>query len=377
MGLLLEHSSDHASYAALLAVLGNVVLAPVLLFAPFTGAWVDRLDLRRVLVVTDLLRALIVLTIPIAYAMSGDVTWVFALVFTLFTLNVAFVPAKSALVPDIVPRGQLLAANSLLAGAGVLATGIGALAGGYIVDRWGWPLAMRIDAASYLLSVMGLLVVAYRHVPRSAPGSGRTVARYASEVVDGWRLLRRNADVYTALVALAAVWWAGGMLHVAGNDHIQSAASEPGMLRVGVLLFVLGIGTGIGTWWINGRGRQHPPARLLGGGLALAGLAVALFAATPYFAVFSVAAFLIGLCAAPSMILTETALQVAADAGQRARIFSAKDFIVRLALLVSLATTAWLVGSVGARATLAVCAALLVAIGLAVLRRVAVAAARI
>ncbi len=85
---------------------------------------------------------------------STDV--VFALIFVLFTVNVVFLPAKSAMLPEIVRTDQLLAANSLLAGAGILATAIGALLGGYIIDRWGWALAMRLDAASYLISVIGL-----------------------------------------------------------------------------------------------------------------------------------------------------------------------------------------------------------------------------
>jgi DHA3 family macrolide efflux protein-like MFS transporter len=368
MGLFLQHSSDRASYAALLAVLGNVVLAPVLLLAPFTGAWVDRRNLKHLLIVTDVLRAFVVLAIPWVYAASADVTLVFALVFLLFTLNVAFVPAKSALIPEIVPRTQLLAANSLLAGAGVLATGLGALAGGYIVDRWGFALAMQIDAATYLLSVLGILLIVYRHQTARAARSERSIASYALEVVAGWQLLRRKTDVFTALLALAAVWWAGGTLHVAGNDHIQSAASTPGMLRVGALLFAIGLGTGLGTWWINTRGRHHAPERLLGSGLMLAALAIVLFATTQLFAIFLVAAFLIGLFAAPALILTETTLQVAGDAGERARIFSAKDFIVRLTLLASLAASAWSVAAIGARPTLVVCAALLAVVGFAVFR---------
>ena len=86
----------------------------------------------------------------------------FALVFLLFTVNVVFLPAKSALLPEVVRPDQLLAANSLLAGAGIAATAIGALAGGYIIDRWGWAFAMRLDAASYLISVVGLALVTYR-----------------------------------------------------------------------------------------------------------------------------------------------------------------------------------------------------------------------
>ncbi len=156
-GLFYEHSTrdPRVSYAALLAIFANVVVAPVLLFSPFTGAWIDRHNLKQLLVASDVMRALIVLCIPILFELTHSTDGVFALIFLLFTVNVVFLPAKSAIVPEIVPREQLLLANSLLAGAGILATAIGALAGGYVIDRWGWPLAMRLDAASYLISVVG------------------------------------------------------------------------------------------------------------------------------------------------------------------------------------------------------------------------------
>ncbi|MCX7064545.1 MAG: hypothetical protein NT024_08330, partial [Proteobacteria bacterium] len=120
-GLFFEYSKTNpgTSYAALLAVFANVVVAPVLLLAPFTGAWVDRQNLQRVLVVSDLLRALLVLSIPFLFELTRSTDVVFALVFALFTVNVVFLPAKSALLPEIVRPDQLLAANSLLAGAGI------------------------------------------------------------------------------------------------------------------------------------------------------------------------------------------------------------------------------------------------------------------
>jgi MFS family permease len=369
MGLLLEHSADHASYAALLAILGNVVIAPVLLFAPFTGAWIDRMNLKAVLVGADAARAVVVLSIPWVYAATGNVTLVFALVFALFALNVVFLPAKSAIIPEIVAPADLLAANSLLAAAGVGATVAGALVGGWVIDRFGWSLAMQLDAASYVLSVAGLLLIRGLH-PRDTSNRGQlTVPAYARDVLAGWALLRSRTDVTTAMLALATVWWAGGMLHVAGNDHVQTAASEPGMLRVGLLLFAIGVGTGVGTWWLNRHGRTYPAARLLGGGLALAALAVALFAATRYFAVFVVAAVFVGLFAAPALILTETVLQQATDASHRARIFSAKDFLMRLTLLGSLSATAWLAATVGTRMSIALCALVLGIAGVVVLRR--------
>ena len=105
VGLLAEHTQHFRDTGSswLLSALANVMLAPVLLLAPFTGAWVDRWNLRRVLIASDALRAGVVLSIPILYAWTHGVAPVFAQVFVLFTCNVFFLPAKSAITPEIVP----------------------------------------------------------------------------------------------------------------------------------------------------------------------------------------------------------------------------------------------------------------------------------
>ncbi|HUF28927.1 MAG TPA: MFS transporter [Gemmatimonadaceae bacterium] len=348
-GLLLQHSREHsgASFAALMAVLANVMVAPVLLLAPFTGAWIDRLDLKRVLVASDAVRAAIVLAIPWVYGFGGGTPPVFALVFLLFAVNVAFLPAKSALVPEIVPAGRLLAANSLLALAGVAAIGAGALAGGLIVDRWGWAVAMRIDAVTYLVSVVMLSSISYQPVVRHARRVAVTVRGYASDVREGWMLLRRNGAVRVGLMALAAVWFTGGVLHVAGNAHVQAAAATPGMRRLGALLFAIGVGSALGTWWVNTHGRALPRGRVLGAALFLAGLALVPFGASGQFWVFVVAACVAGMFAAPVLVLSETVLQDGTAVEHRARVFSARDFLMRATLLASVTFTAWATSRVG------------------------------
>jgi predicted MFS family arabinose efflux permease len=365
-GLLLQHTHRGADvrYPVLLALLGNVMAAPVLLFSPFTGAWVDRMNLKRVLIVSDLLRAVVVLAIPWTYALTGHTGTTFALVFALFTCNVFFLPAKSAITPEIVPPGELLAANSLLSVAGIVATALGALGGGWVVDHWGWPAAMQIDALSYLVSVGTIAAVRYRPADHRAtlpPGSAR---RYLAEVREGWATVRTNPHVGLGLTALAAVWIGGGFLHVAGNQHIQQVASVPGMERVGVLLFVLGLGAGFGTWFVSTRGRRWPRPVLLGVGLVLVGLGVVAFAVTRRFAVFAIAALLIGAFAAPAFVLTETLLQEGTELVQRGRIFSLRDFLMRSAFILSVVVAGSLSRAFGGVTTLLVAAGCLVAVGL-------------
>jgi MFS family permease len=365
VGLLAEHTGQFRDPRSswLLSLLANVMLAPVLLFAPFTGAWVDRCNLRRVLIASDALRAAVVLAIPVLYAWNHLTAPVFALVFALFTCNVFFLPAKSAITPAIVSPPQLLAANALLSMAGIAATAAGALAGGWVVDHWGWATALQINAGTYLVSVAALALIAYQPPAHREALPAMTWGGYLREVGEGWRFLRESSRVGLGLIALAAVWLGGGFLHVAGNQHIQRAASVPGMERLGVLLCALGLGSGLSTWWANTRGRRVPRPLLLGAGFLLSGGALAAFAVSTRFAVFAAAAFLVGIFVAPAFVLSETLLQEGTEHHQRGRVFSARDFLMRLLFLVSVSVAAWLTRGFGTRTTLLVCAGAVAAAG--------------
>jgi MFS family permease len=356
IGLLAEHTRNFRDprSSLLLTLLANVMLAPVLMFAPFTGVWVDRSNLKRVLIVSDLIRSGLVMLIPLLYGISSHTLPVYGLVFGLFTCNVFFLPAKSAITPEIVPPGQLLTANAWLASAGIAATAVGALAGGWMVDHWGWATALLINGGTYLWSVVALALIAYRPSRPSVPTPEISWRRYLAEVGEGWSVVRRNSRVGLALLALAAVWVAGGFLHVAGNQHIQRAARTPGMERLGGLLCVLGAGGGLGTWWINRHGYRISRAWLLGGGLLLAGAGLMGFALTRHFAAFAAAAFVIGLAAAPAFMLSETLLQESTETRQRGRVFSARDFLMRLVFLVGVSVAGVATRALGTRPTLVI-----------------------
>jgi MFS family permease len=315
-------------------------------------------------VVSDLLRSVLVALIPLFYTATHNTAWMYGLVFGLFTCNVFFLPAKSAITPELVPAPQLLLANAWLAAAGIVATAVGALAGGWVVDHMGWAPALWINSVTYLISVVALAIIAYRPHAHTL-GPTLSGPAYLEQVREGWNLVRRTPGVQLALIALGAVWVAGGFLHVAGNQHIQISAQKPGMERVGVLLAILGIGSGASTWWINARGRRAPRGAVLGIGLLVAAGSLVALAVSSRFAVFATAAFITGLGAGPAFTLTETMLQEHTEPRTRGRVFSARDFLMRLVFMVGVSLAGGITPSFGTRAALITCAGFVALSGLA------------
>ena len=102
---------------------------------------------------------------------------------------------------------------------------------------------------------------------------------------------------------------------------------------------------------------------MLGGGLVLAGAGLVAFALSTRFAVFAGASFFIGLAAAPAFMLTETLLQEGTAPGQRGRVFSARDFLMRLVFLVGVSVAGWMTRAAGVTPTLLLCAGVVAGTG--------------
>ena len=368
VAMVSEHTHGFRDPGAswLLSALANVMVAPVLLFAPFAGAWVDRRNLRSVVVTADLARAVLIALIPLVYRGSGQLLPMYVLLFLLFTVGVFFLPAKSAFTPEIVPRPQLLAANTWLSAAGIAAAAVGSLLGGWMIDRWGWAVALFLNGITYGVSAFALWLIRYRPNSRSAPATGLTLRGYLGEVREGWQAVRTSPPIGIALTTLAAVWLGGGFLHVAGNLHIQQVARSPGVGQLGVLLAVLGVGAASSAAWLNTLGRRVPRPVLLASTLIAAGLGLLVFALSTHVVMLGVAAFLVGLAAAPALMLTETALQEATTPGLRGRVFATRDFLMRSALLLSVSLAGAVSAPLGARPALLLCATLMGAIGIGV-----------
>ncbi len=370
VGLLADYTTHFrgaAQSSFLLWLLGVAMLLPVLLFAPFTGAWVDRMNLRRVMIASDALRALFIVLIPVSYLTTHQIGFVFLLVFTLFACNVFFLPAKSAITPEIVPPSQLLLANTLLALAGMVGTAATPI-GGWIVDHpelhLGWAPALYINGATYVVSVIALMLIVYRPAAHHGDRPAVSVRTYLHEVTEGWRMVRVNRGVWTPLTALGAIWVGGGFLNVAGIQHLQHAAGAVGVgERMGVLLAVLVSGSALATWWVNTHGRAYPRHIVLAAGLTLAAVGLVAFAVSSRFAVYASAGFLVGIGAAPAFILPETMLQEATELRQRARVFSARDFLMRLLFFGGQTVAGVGVPLIGTNATLLVAAGLMVMVG--------------
>jgi hypothetical protein len=169
-----------------MGLLRGAGILPELLFALFAGVWVDRVRRQGILIGTDLGRALLLGSIPLA-AFFGRPTlphlWLVA--FAVGSLTVFSSLASISILPAIVPKSQLVEANSRLTVTGAILTIAGPGIAGGVIQAVGSPKAIAADVASYVLSALSLRGLGAREAPprRQSGGVWREIGEGMRELV--------------------------------------------------------------------------------------------------------------------------------------------------------------------------------------------------
>ncbi len=186
-----------------------IVHLPYLLLGPLAGAWVDRSDRRRIMVISDLLRSVLLLGLPFVAAWWGGMDFALIAVvgFLLASFSTPFGPARDALLPTIVGQRSLPRWNAIIQTSGQFAMIAGLVLGGLLlgdageadgeIERVLWVL--QIDGATFLVSAL-LLMFLVLPKDAAAPRKHRPLLR---EVAEGLTYARRDRVVLGLLVLTA------------------------------------------------------------------------------------------------------------------------------------------------------------------------------
>jgi len=201
------------SGAVEVAVLRGLELGAMLLVGLVAGAWVDRLRRRPVLIWADLGRAALLASIPIADVLGALTFWHLLIVSGLAAVLTSFFDAAdTAYLPTIVERERLLEANSTLAASTSAAEFVGFGLSGFLVQVLSAPIAILIDAVTYVCSALLLATI---RVPEPPPPPVEDRESVLSEIRVGLRLVRQD-PILRAFVggqmALAALWGVFGAI---------------------------------------------------------------------------------------------------------------------------------------------------------------------
>jgi len=216
----------HAN-AAQMGYLGGAELIPNLLFSLHAGAWVDRRGRRRqMMLATDLGRAALLATIPLAYAFHVlTFAQLYVVGFLVGTLSVLFFVSYNTLFVALVPRERYLEANSVLNGSRAISYVGGPSVGGLLVQALSAPGALVVDAVSFLASAFALKSISPVEPPTEKAERGHLKA--------GIRYILGSPIVRASLLATATinffnfVFWALFILYATRTLGVRPGALGP------------------------------------------------------------------------------------------------------------------------------------------------------
>jgi len=143
-----------------LAITSAAVFLPYLLFGLVIGAWVDRLDRKRVMIIVDSINTIIIVSIPIlAYVGLLSIGYIYVVGFVASTAGIFFQSSEFAAIPNLVKQNDLVTANGRIQASYSIMQFAGPIIAGALVFLIPVETLLFIDATSFLVSVISLLLV--------------------------------------------------------------------------------------------------------------------------------------------------------------------------------------------------------------------------
>ena len=218
----------------------------VLLVGLVAGAWVDRLRRRPLLISADAVRAVLLLSIPVAH-LAGVLRFeqLYLVVFLEGCLGSLFDAAYPAYVPSLIGVDRVVEGNSKLATSSSLAEIGGPGLGGALVQLIGAPLAILVDAISFVVSAVSLALIRSPEPLRPARTSAMPMR---AEIAEGLRLVRRHPVLLPLTLRSVIAHVAGSFygvlytIYLIGELHLSP-------LLLGVVVSAGGVGSLVGSFF--------------------------------------------------------------------------------------------------------------------------------
>ncbi len=311
---------------------------PSFVFGPLSGVLADRFSRRSIMIVSDLLRALVVL--GFLFVRRADQLWIlYVLTIAQLALSTFFEPAKTAAIPSIVSDRELVTANALSSVTWSVMLTLGAAVGGIITGWFGTDAAFILDAFTYLLSAALIASIRLPNRPRR-PKQKLTLSRMIglSETIEGARYVKERPRVL-ALLLVKPAWGLGGgiitLLAIFG-EKIFPVGGSPAT-GIGVLFAARGIGTAVGpivARRIAGEGDTRMQ-NSIGIAFLIGGLFYIAFGAATNF-IFALVVLGIAHCGGSILwVFSTVMLQRGVEDDFRGRVFAAELALLTLTMALS------------------------------------------
>ncbi|WP_084477225.1 bifunctional MFS transporter/dTMP kinase [Actinokineospora enzanensis] len=360
-----QATTDYTAQSFAFAGVVLTQLLPGLLFAPLGGLFADRFDRRKVMVLADIGRFGLLLSIAIV----GSPLWLFIGNFLVGCCALLWIPSKDAAVPNLLRRpDQVETANQL---GMVMTYGISVISAGGVYaaiagistnlslrpassETGTTKLILVIIAALYLGSAI-MVATRIRELsqrdtsvadPAQEPGAApdRAPGGFAAMVRDAAKFVRTSPLVRGLLIGMIGAFVAAGAL--VGSSQVYATSLLGGQASFALFFVALFIGLATGMGGAPKLARRLPRNRLFGIAIVTAGLDLVLVALSPHLVFSLITVALLGACAGAAFLTGVTMIGTEVEDAIRGRINAIYQSLMKIILAIGMLLTPVLVGLV-------------------------------
>jgi len=335
-------------------------MLPFAFFGPVAGVFVDRWDLKRTMISSDLIRAGLIFALVFIPKLPG----IYAILMAMSLVSTFFIPAQSVTLRALVPVNGLLSANALMQQAMQFVRIFTPAIANWLVDAIGAKICYYVDASSFLFSVAMIapLLIERKQVAASAQGKA-TINSVLSDLGTGTKFIFTHASISFVIISITAGMFAiscfGPLVAVYVRDNLKAQGTV-----FGIISSLTGVGMIFCTMLIGKYAKARAKTQMVIEGLLTIGLSVVLMAAFGNIPMAAVGMFGVGVGAALIMIPSQTLIQAETPMEMVGRVSSSVWSLMSVAQVIGLVFSGSLAQRLGLVKLFYLSAAMLVAIAI-------------
>jgi MFS family permease len=352
MALIALVYSKQPGSAMAMAKLLFFIVVPVFVIGPVAGVYVDRWNRKKVMVISDIIRGLSVVTIPI-FVQLDMMPIVYCLVFITFSAARFFIPSKLAIIPALVSEDKLLIANSLSNTTRVIATILGFALAGFIVQLIGYKWGFYLDSLSYFISaaLVGSITIKKKeeNIIKDEPSTkeliDKTIRKHVfAEIIEGFKHMITKDKMRVVTSSLFLMMAGVGSIFCIMIVFVQESFGSV-TKTLGVFGVFIGVGLFVGTILFGRYGHNVSKIKTMFVSFVSCGVFISAFAfySSIYsnFMIGGLLILLVGATAAPILTCSNTLVHILIPDEIRGRIFSSLEAVMHLGFIIFMFLTAY------------------------------------
>jgi len=311
---------------------------PVALFGTVAGVFVDRWNIKRTMIASDLIRAVLAASL----ALAGGLLQLYPIVFAMSLVSIFFVPAQAVAIPRLVRKEELLVANSLNAQTTHLNRILGPAAASTLVAWAGEKVCFYIDSFTFIFSAAMLSLIALPQI-KSERQAGIGLRQ---ELMAGLRFIAQHQLIFFVIGSMTAA-----VLAVAAFDSLIIIYVRDilfsGSRVFGTILSLVGVTTILGSALIGKYGQHYSKLRLVILGILIFGISIFILTAFGKVWMTLVCCLILGIGVAAVLVPSQTLIQEETPPEILGRVSSTSMSLITVAQLISFLAAGRIAGWIG------------------------------